>query len=184
MDYLSKTLLKHNIWSRITFYTGVDLSEQATQIGQQNVQSVLPNDAQCSFVIDDMLSFVNKAADASYDLVFASISVHHLQDNDKERLLHEVRRILKPHGVFMVVDVFLQEDEDRNNFMQDFVTYIRDSWIKLNTEEAERLVNHVLKFDFPTKLKMYERWAKQNSTYKDVKCLESLRFYRTIVLEV
>ena len=177
-------LLEHNMWPRIKSYTGVDLSEQAMQIGKQNVRPMLANDAQCSFVTDNMLGFVSKAANASYDLVFASISIHHLQDSDKERLLHEVRRILKPHGTFMVIDIFLQEDEDRTSFMQDFVTYIRDCWVKLNTEQSESLVNHVLNFDFPAKLTIYESWARQNSVYNDVKCLERLRFYKTVVLEV
>lgn len=153
------------------------------QIGEQNVRPMLANDAQCSFVIDNMLNFVSKAANASYDLVFASISIHHLHDTDKERLVHEVRRILKPHGAFMVVDVFLQEDEDRNSFMEDFANNIRQNWVKLNAEQMESFANHVLNFDFPAKLTTYEHWAKQNATYKDVKCLQSLRFYKTVVLE-
>jgi len=160
------------------------LSEQAVQVGEQNVRPMLATDAHLSFVVDDMLSFVRKAATASYDLVFTSISVHHLQDSNKEQIVNEVRRILRPNGAFMLIDIFLQEDEDRDNFVQEFAVHIRGDWVKLNAEQTDSLVNHTFNFDFPVKLTMYEHWAKQNSSYQDVKCLESLRFYKTVVLEI
>jgi len=168
----------------VTSYTGVDLSEQAMEIGEHNVRPKLAANAQLSFVVDDMLSYVRKAASASYDLVFSSIAVHHLQDNEKEQLVREVRRIIKPNGVFMLIDIFLQEDEDRDRFVKDIAAHIRGDWIKLTPEETDSLVNHMFNFDFPAKLTSYDRWAKQDSLYTDVKCLESLRFYKTIVLEV
>ena len=154
------------------------------QIGEQNVRSMLANNAQLSFVADDMLGFVSKAVTASYDFVFASISIHHLQDGDKERLVNGIRRILKPNGAFMVIDVFLQEDEDRDNFVQDIIAHARNDWVQLNTEQADSIINHMFNFDFPTKLTMYEHWAKHHSSYKDIKCLERLRFFKTVVLEV
>lgn len=154
------------------------------QIGEQNVRPMLDNNAQLSFVVDDMLGFVSRAATASYDFVFASISIHHLHDNDKERLVSGIRRILRPNGAFMVIDVFLKEDEDRDHFVQDIIAHARSDWIKLNTTQADSIINHMFNFDFPAKLTMYEHWAKQNSSYKGVKCLERLRFFKTVVLEI
>lgn len=154
------------------------------QIGEQNVRSMLANHTQLSFVTDDMLSFASKAMTASYDFVIASISVHHLQDGDKQRLVNEVRRILRPNGAFMVIDVFLQENEDRDHFVQDIIAHARSDWIKLNTTQADSIINHMFNFDFPTQLTMYEHWAKQNESYKHVKCLERLRFFKTVVLEI
>jgi SAM-dependent methyltransferase len=165
-------------------YTGVDLSEQAMQIGEQNVRPMLATGTQLLFVIDDMLNFVRQAATASYDLVFSSIAVHHLQDNEKEQLVHEVRRIIKPGGAFLLIDTFLQESEDRDHFIEDFIACARDYWVKLNVEQIDSLVNHIFNFDFPAKLTAYQRWAKETSLYTDVKCLENLRFYKTIVLEI
>jgi SAM-dependent methyltransferase len=109
VDYLSKTFEKNNIWSRVLAYTGVDLSEQAMQIGEQNVRPMLATGTQLLFVIDDMLNFVRQAATASYDLVFSSIAVHHLQDNGKEQLDREVRRIIKPGGAFLLIDTFYRK---------------------------------------------------------------------------
>lgn len=184
VDYLTKILQKHNIWPRVSSYTGVDLSEQAVQIGEKNVRMMLTNEAQVSFVVDNMLNFARKAATMSYDFVFACFAVHHLQDNEKEQLVREIGRILKPNGTFMIIDSFLQEDEDRDNFMKDFITYIRNGWVALNSEAIESFVNHIFNFDFPTKLTAYRHWAQQCSVDNEVKCLESLRFYKTVVFEV
>lgn len=183
VHYLSKTLRKNNTWARISNYTGVDLSEQAMQIGEKNVQSMLADNAHLSFIVDEMLSFVKKTPSASYDLVFASLSVHHLHDDDKQQLVQEIHRILKPNGAFMVVDLFLQEDEDRDHFAQDIADHIRGDWVKLTSEQRESLVNHMFNFDFPVKLTAFEHWAKENSLYKNVICMENLRFYQSIVLE-
>ena len=164
-------------------YTGVDLSKQAMHIGEQNVRPNLVPNIQLSFIVDDMLNFVKKAESTSYDLVFSSLAVHHLQDNEKQQLLREVRRLLKPNGVFMLIDLFLQEDEDHDNFAKDIAAHIRNDWVKLTPEERESLVNHMFNFDFPVKFSVYEQWTKQDSLYTNVQCLESLRFYITTVLE-
>lgn len=78
VDYLSKRFEKHNIWSRVPVYTGVGLSKQAMQIGEQNVRSRSMVSTQLSFVVDDMSNFVKNAESDSYDLVFTSLAVHHL----------------------------------------------------------------------------------------------------------
>lgn len=92
--------------------------------------------------------------------------------------------MLKPNGAFMLIDIFLEEDEDRDSFVNDVAVHVRNNWTKLKPEERENLVNHMFNFDFPAKVTMYERWAIQDSLYKSVQCLASVCFYKTIVLEV
>ena len=43
--------------------------------------------------------------DASFDRVFSSLMYHHLSRADKPRMLHEVRRVLKPGGLFHMLDL-------------------------------------------------------------------------------
>jgi ubiquinone/menaquinone biosynthesis C-methylase UbiE len=131
-----------------------------------------------------MLSFVKKMPPASYDLVFSSLAIHHLQDTDKEQLVHEIFRVLKANGALLVVDIFLNEEEDRPNFVREHGYHIRQDWVKLSSEQIESIIHHVSTFDFPAKLSAYKHWASANPHYKDMKCLENIRFYRTIVLEV
>ena len=42
--------------------------------------------------------------DGSFDRVFSSFMLHHLESPEKKRTLREVRRVLKPGGLFFVVD--------------------------------------------------------------------------------
>src|SRR3990172_4083426 len=42
--------------------------------------------------------------DATFDYVFSSMMFHHLELNDKEKTLSEVRLVLKPDGLFAMVD--------------------------------------------------------------------------------
>jgi ubiquinone/menaquinone biosynthesis C-methylase UbiE len=43
--------------------------------------------------------------DASFDRVLSSFMFHHLQENEKEETLREVRRVLKPGGSFHMLDL-------------------------------------------------------------------------------
>ena len=45
-------------------------------------------------------------ADASFDVVFASLSLHHMGDNsDRQRAASEMLRVLKPGGAILIYDV-------------------------------------------------------------------------------
>ena len=43
-------------------------------------------------------------SDSSFDRVFSSFMLHHLEPQEKEATLHEVRRVLKPGGLFHLLD--------------------------------------------------------------------------------
>ncbi|CAF4193231.1 unnamed protein product [Rotaria magnacalcarata] len=184
VDYFSKALANNDIWSRVLSYTGVDLSVQAMEIGETNVRKVVSSSTPVSFVVCDMLDFVKRVPDATYDLVFSSIAIHHLQDTEKEALVNEIRRILRLNGALIVIDIFLEEDEDRDHFIKEFNADIRHNWTSLTDEQTENLINHISNFDFPAKLSDYTNWACASSNYKSVECLKKIRFCRTIVLEV
>jgi ubiquinone/menaquinone biosynthesis C-methylase UbiE len=42
--------------------------------------------------------------DSSFDRVFSSVMFHHLESAEKEKMLREVRRVLKPGGSFHLMD--------------------------------------------------------------------------------
>jgi ubiquinone/menaquinone biosynthesis C-methylase UbiE len=43
--------------------------------------------------------------DGSFDRVFSSLMVHHLDSTSKDELLAEVRRVLRPDGVLILADI-------------------------------------------------------------------------------
>ena len=153
------------------------------RIGKKNLEQVVSSNTQVSFVVDDMLNFVRNTPSSSYDFVFSSLAIHHLQDNEKEQLIREIRRVLKSNGTLLIVDIFLQEDEDRNKFTEEIAQHIRNDWIKLDDNQIESVLNHMFNFDFPTKLSTYKSWATMDPSFKNVLCLESLRFYKTVAFE-
>lgn len=44
-------------------------------------------------------------ADGSFDVVFSSLMMHHLPDTLKEQALSEVRRVLRPGGRLVIIDI-------------------------------------------------------------------------------
>jgi ubiquinone/menaquinone biosynthesis C-methylase UbiE len=54
--------------------------------------------------------------DASFDRVFSSFMLHHLQAGEKERTLREVRRVLKPGGSLHLLD-FGGPESGHNGFL-------------------------------------------------------------------
>jgi ubiquinone/menaquinone biosynthesis C-methylase UbiE len=54
--------------------------------------------------------------DASFDRVFSSFMLHHLQTGEKEKTLREVRRVLKPGGSLHLLD-FGGPESGQNGFL-------------------------------------------------------------------
>jgi ubiquinone/menaquinone biosynthesis C-methylase UbiE len=49
--------------------------------------------------------------DSSFDRVFSSLMLHHLDSESKDMLLTEVRRVLRPDGLLVLADVILDEHD-------------------------------------------------------------------------
>src|SRR5262249_15587895 len=54
--------------------------------------------------------------DASFDRVFSSFMLHHLQAGEKEKTLREVRRVLQPGGSLYLLD-FRGPESGQNGFL-------------------------------------------------------------------
>jgi ubiquinone/menaquinone biosynthesis C-methylase UbiE len=51
--------------------------------------------------------------DASFDRVFSSLMLHHLDTPSKDEMLAEVRRVLRPDGVLVLADATLHDHDHR-----------------------------------------------------------------------
>lgn len=68
--------------------------------------------------IADVLAYVRKASDASFRAVVSTYTLHHLEEDEKDVLFGELRRILTPGGVFIVGDLMFENAEARRRRLQ------------------------------------------------------------------
>jgi SAM-dependent methyltransferase len=118
----------------VSRYTGVDMSAAAIHIARDNIRRAVrgggttPSTAAAAaaaaaaggdggeeeegvvieFVEGDMLAFARGCEAGAYDLVFASLAIHHLPEDQKAELVGRIGgRVLAPGGAFVLVDIFL-----------------------------------------------------------------------------
>jgi ubiquinone/menaquinone biosynthesis C-methylase UbiE len=72
--------------------------------------------------------------DSSFDRVLSSLMFHHLEEQDREKMLREAQRILKPAGSFHLVD-FAGGDDAK----QGFLAGLLHSHDQLKDNSAERI---------------------------------------------
>lgn len=71
-----------------------------------------------NLVLSDALSFLRDVANTSFDIVVSAWTLHNFNFEYRELVLREVLRVLKPLGVFVNADKYVQDDE--NKHVEDF----------------------------------------------------------------
>jgi ubiquinone/menaquinone biosynthesis C-methylase UbiE len=85
----------------------------------------------------------------SFDRVFSSFMFHHLNKQERENMLREVLRVLKPGGSFHLVD-FIADDASHGSFDQLFRSHAQ---MKDNSDERIRDLMSSAGFRTPVKVK-------------------------------
>lgn len=81
-------------------YTGIDPDPQVLAIARRRLQRNARPPVELTQGYAQDLPF----PDAAFDLVISTLIFHHLPDQVKVAALREVRRVLTPHGRFLLVD--------------------------------------------------------------------------------
>lgn len=79
--------------------TGLDIDPQVLQIGQAKAER-----AGVHLTLDQGLAYDLPYPDGSFDRVVSSLMFHHLTTQDKQQAMKEVYRVLRPGGLFLIVD--------------------------------------------------------------------------------
>ena len=79
--------------------TGIDGDSKILAIADKKIQ-----EAKLNINLKEALSFKLPFADNQFDVVVSSLMLHHLSDDDKQKTLHEIIRVLKPSGHFVIAD--------------------------------------------------------------------------------
>jgi ubiquinone/menaquinone biosynthesis C-methylase UbiE len=73
--------------------------------------------------------------EGTFDRVLSSLMLHHLEDQDRERMLREVLRVLKPAGTFHLLDFAGGEDRARGRWGR-----LIDSHAHLEANSEQRIL--------------------------------------------
>jgi len=134
-------------------YVGIDQSERALNGARANLEA-----AGVSFALHcgTMLEEMGKLG-GGFNLAIASFSLHHLEQSEKQAVLRECRRVIEPGGLLAIIDVFLKEDESRQNYLQRWESNARCKFAALEPDEMEELLAHVRACDRPETYSTYRK---------------------------
>lgn len=86
-----------------------------------------------------------------FDLVISSIAIHHVNDEEKEKLYHQIINLLKPKGIFEFVD---QTRGSKEEIYQKYIARWQEEAFKLGSsqENWEMWMEHQNNHDFHSPL--------------------------------
>lgn len=125
-------------------YDGVDLSASALDEARVHLKDI-PNAA---LHHKDMLQAVEDT-DSAFDVIFTGFAVHHLDSAAKQRLFHACARHLVPGGQFIMVDVMRDEGQTREQYLDDYLNFMRTQWTEVQPVQLEEACAHVAAYDYP-----------------------------------
>ena len=148
---------------QVLSYVGCDLSQPALDIAHQHlIDKGIPHQCIC----DDMLKVASEQPDESIDLVLSSYALHHLNSLQKQQIVRDVVRMLKPGGCFFLIDIFREAEEDRPAYIRNYMSYLRSNWTNLSKNSQDLIVDHAAEYDFPESNEFYTTLCLKNGFEK------------------
>ena len=161
-------------------YRGVDLSAPALALAKDNL-GALP----CTAMLDEAdFSTAMRGQRQAADIVWISLSLHHLDTDAKLAFMREVRQGLEPGGAFLIYEPTRRDGEDRPAYLDRFEDIGRRAWTELTPLEFADALKHVRTCDLPETVSAWERlgreagFASSRELYKSPTDLFRLFLYR------
>lgn len=151
-------------------FTLLDLSEEMLDIARARFQNL----ANFSYVAED---YLKQDFEGFFDIVVSSLSIHHMEHQDKEFLYHKVYDHLNQDGIFVNADQVLgphpaNEEEYQQNWMDKIE-------VGSLSESEKRIIYDRMKLDNPASLEDNLKWLDEIG-YKDVDVY--YKYYNFVVL--
>ena len=149
--YLVPALLK----AMPAHYQGVDLS----QVALDEAAGYLAELPSVTLTHGDLLQAVESTSD-TWDVIFTGYALHHLPAEDKARFFQAAARCLSPGGWLVMVDVVRQEEQSREHYLEGYLKFMRETWVKVPPEQLDEACAHVESYDFPETLSALDEMAR------------------------
>jgi SAM-dependent methyltransferase len=133
-------------------YRGVDLSSPALALAARNL-TVLS----CPVVLDEAdFTTALDAQPESADVVWISLSLHHLDTAAKGAFMRAVRSAIADDGAFLIYEPTLRNGENRSEYLARFEEIGRRDWTQLTPSEFAEALKHVRTCDLPERVSDWE----------------------------
>ena len=136
-------------------YQGIDLSQAALDEAADYLAE-LPS---VTLTHGDLLQAVESTTD-TWDVIFTGYALHHLSAEDKARFFQAVARCLSPGGWLVMVDVVREEKQSREHYLEGYLKFMRETWVKVPPEQLDEACAHVESYDFPECLSTLNEMAE------------------------
>jgi SAM-dependent methyltransferase len=129
----------------IEHYRGVDLSGPALALAADNLAE-LP----CPAELDEAdFTIAMRELPEPADIVWISLSLHHLDTASKATFMREVRKGLAPSGAFLAYEPTRRDGENRPAYLDRFEAIGRRDWTNLSDSQFAEAMRHVRTCDLP-----------------------------------
>ncbi|MCO6428607.1 class I SAM-dependent methyltransferase [Nitrosomonas communis] len=140
-------------------YEGVDLSEAALAEARSYLAKLT---APVTLTHGDLLAAI-ESTDKTWDVIFSGFAVHHLLTEEKARFFHAAGRCLAENGWLILVDVVREENQSRENYLEGYLKFMRENWLKVPHDQLEEACAHVHDYDYPECLSILQEMAQAAS---------------------
>jgi tRNA (cmo5U34)-methyltransferase len=137
-------------YSRGTF-TLIDISMEMLNIARERFKGK----ANFEYIPQDYLKI---DFDSSFDIVISSLSIHHLNNNSKEKIYSKVYEILNEGGVFINADqVLAPSSENEYIYQRNWMEKIETGSLK---QDEKKFIFDRMKLDNPSTLENNLKWLE------------------------
>jgi tRNA (cmo5U34)-methyltransferase len=141
--------------------TGIDLSPKMLEMAKNRL---IKFSNRLKFIEADIIDF---EPSQKYDACVAVLSVHHLNQKEKQQLFSRIFNSLNEKGIFVIGDMIIGDSEKETNQIE--VEWEEHLIKKLGKKEAENWMKIYRKEDIPDSINNQLRWLK-DAGFKEVKC--------------
>ncbi len=143
--------------TQVERYRGVDLSAPALDYARRNL-AALP----CPVELEAAdFTHVLRDRPQTEDVVWISLSLHHLETGAKLAFMRDACASLKPCGAFLIYEPTRRDGEDRPQYLERFEVIGRRDWTKLTDQQFAEAMKHVRECDLPETVSVWHELGRQ-----------------------
>ena len=138
-------------------YRGIDLAAPALALAETNLEAL-----KCEVALEqaDFATAMRRRSRPA-DIVWISLSLHHLDTPDKRTLMREIYAGMSPAGALLIYEPTLDEGEDRPAYLDRFEAIGRRDWTALSADEFKEAMHHVRTCDLPETVSEWEALGRE-----------------------